>query len=233
VETPPSARLPPGLRRPITGKLLMEIVEARELVHAPSRMIENPSTVVIIKIDNNVVFSSRPSRTDRWFDNCEINVNKASEIEVSLYDQSPDRTATTDRVSLPIGVFWLKISDIVEGLRRRKVQQETGSRWVSAEQQQLQQQEQQQEQQGEDGNDGEVDRSSPTTPGAHTEDRLAIPPSQQKTTQSNEGIEAWFEIEPLGKIALRLNFGRLLTKTNVCLSGVLICLTPTNFLRLI
>ncbi|KAI8335454.1 hypothetical protein BC941DRAFT_399152 [Chlamydoabsidia padenii] len=211
VETPPSARLPPGLRRPITGKLLMEIVEARELVHAPSRMIENPSTVVIIKIDNNVVYTSRPSRTDRWFDQCEINVNKASEIEVSLYDQSPDRTSTTDRVSLPIGVFWLKISDVVEGLRRRKVQQENGgSRWVSAEQQQQQQQQQQQE---EGGNDGTLDHHS-SSPSTATEDRLAIPPSQQKMSQSNDGIEAWFEIEPLGKIALRLNFVRETTAGN-------------------
>ncbi|CAO3593534.1 unnamed protein product [Absidia cylindrospora] len=197
VETPPSARLPPGLRRPITGKLLMEIVEARELVHAPSRMIENPSTVVMIKIDNNVVFTSRPSRSDRWFDQCEINVNKASEIEVSLYDQALDRT--TDRVSLPIGVFWLKISDVVEGLRRRKVQQENGLRWVSA------------DQQGVATPGGDVVPTSPAagTPGAAAdEDPSSIPPSQQKLTQSNDGIEAWFEIEPLGKIALRLNFVR-------------------------
>ncbi|ORX56754.1 hypothetical protein DM01DRAFT_1334317 [Hesseltinella vesiculosa] len=194
LETP--ARLAPGLRRPVTGKLLMEIVEARDLAHAPTRMIKSPSTVVVIKIDNNVVFSTRPSRSDRWFEQCEINVNKASEVEVAIYDQSME--GVRDRVSLPIGVFWLKITDIAEGLRRRKVQQESGPGWVSAEVAQ---------QRGE-GDSGIAPSPSQSRMSQGAVD-TALPPSQQSANRSTDnGIEAWFDIEPSGKIALRLNFVR-------------------------
>ncbi|KAI8877450.1 hypothetical protein K501DRAFT_230241 [Backusella circina FSU 941] len=178
LETPPSARLPPGFRRPVTGKLQLEILEASELAHAPTRMIRSPSTVVFVKIDNQIVFSSRPSRTDKWAELCETHVNKASEIEVSVYDQSPEK-------SLPIGIFWLKITDITEGLRKRKMPQ-----WMVA-------QEAQQRRVAEGGGE----EKSPTSP---------LPPlptaGVQATTEG--GIEAWFDVEPVGKMALRLNFIR-------------------------
>lgn len=205
LETPSSARLPPGLRRPITGKLQMEIVEARELAHAPTRMIRSPSTVVVVKIDNNVVFSTRPSRSDKWFEQCEINVNKASEIEIALYDQSYDTNVNTapGGVRLPIGVFWLKITDIAESLRRRKVLQETGTGWVSA-----------QVAHAHNG-DATVTLNTPLNVQQQQQQQNSnlynnenVPPSLQPPNSKTEGIEAWFDIEPLGKIALRLNFVR-------------------------
>ncbi|ORX41731.1 kinase-like protein, partial [Hesseltinella vesiculosa] len=85
LETPPSARLPPGFRRPVTGKLQMEIRQARELTHIPTRIMKNPETTVVVKIDGNVAYRSRPAT-------CEIHVNKASEVEVALYDQANDRS---------------------------------------------------------------------------------------------------------------------------------------------
>jgi hypothetical protein len=176
LETPPSARLPPGFRRPVTGKLQLEILEASELAHAPTRMIRSPSTVVFVKIDNQIVFCSRPSRTDKWAELCETHVNKASEIEVSVYDQSPEK-------SLPIGIFWLKITDITEGLRKRKMPQ-----WMVA-------QEAQQRREAEDS--GEKTPTSPLPP---------LPTAVQATAEG--GIEAWFDVEPVGKMALRLNFIR-------------------------
>ncbi|KAI9309622.1 hypothetical protein BJ944DRAFT_280544, partial [Cunninghamella echinulata] len=210
LETPSSARLPPGLRRPITGKLQMEIVEARELAHAPTRMIKSPSTVVVVKIDNNVVFSSRPSRSDRWFEQCEINVNKASEIEIALYDQSYDTTVNTTAgssgVRLPIGVFWLKITDIAESLRRRKVLQETGAGWVSA-----QVAHEHSAGSGSDAGDAAVTLNTPLDiqqQKSNLYNNENVPPSLQAPNNKTEGIEAWFDIEPLGKIALRLNFVR-------------------------
>ncbi|KAI9264328.1 hypothetical protein BDA99DRAFT_53540 [Phascolomyces articulosus] len=180
LETPLAARVPPGFRRPVSGKLQLQIIEARELAHAPTRMIKMPETVVYIKIDGNVVFRSRPTRNDKWLEECEIHVTKASEIEIAIYDESLERR-------LPIGILWLKITDIAEGLRKRKIQQESGSGWVSAEVAQQ--------------------RTQDTLPSSGGSQHPI--PTQPKTVQTTqEGIEAWFDVEPLGELALRLNFVR-------------------------
>ncbi|KAG1249324.1 hypothetical protein G6F68_013396 [Rhizopus microsporus] len=161
LETPPSARLPPGFRRPVTGKLQLEILEACELAHAPTRLIRTPATIILVKIDNQVVFRSRPARNDKWNELCETHVNKASEIEIGIYDQSPEK-------SLPIGILWLKITDITEGLRKRKVPQ-----WMLAQQQQLQNKE----------NEGESNTAVGPAPIVNHAGADAY----------ENGIEAWFD----------------------------------------
>ncbi|KAI9474879.1 hypothetical protein BDB00DRAFT_943563 [Zychaea mexicana] len=185
LETPLSARVPPGFRRPVSGKLQLQIIEARELAHAPTRMIRMPETVVYIKIDGNVVFRSRPTRNDKWLEECEIHVTKASEIEIDIYDESLERR-------LPIGILWLKITDIADGLRKRKIQQESGSGWVSAEVAQQRTQ------------DSLQSSGSSTLGGSHQ----PIPTQPMAVQATQEGIEAWFDVEPLGELALRLNFVR-------------------------
>ncbi|KAI8145862.1 kinase-like domain-containing protein [Fennellomyces sp. T-0311] len=179
LETPLNARVPPGFRRPVTGKLQLQIIEARELAHAPTRMIKMPETVVYVKIDGNVVFRSRPTRNDKWLEECEIHVAKASEVEIAIYDESLERR-------LPIGILWLKITDIADGLRKRKIQQESGSGWVSAEVAQQRTQD-----------------SLQSTGGHHP-----VPTQPMAVQATQEGIEAWFDVEPLGELALRLNFVR-------------------------
>ncbi|KAI9013351.1 kinase-like domain-containing protein [Phycomyces nitens] len=178
LETAPSARVPPDLRRPVTGKLQLQLIGARELAHAPTNMIKMPDTVVHIKIDGNIVYRTRPSRSDRWLEEYEIHVNKASEVEIAMYDQAGERI-------LPIGIFWLKITDIVEGLRKKKVQQENGPGWVKADVLHQQQH-----------NSHDSGQSSP---------QLQATPVQE-VQSGQEGIEAWFNVEPQGEMALRLNF---------------------------
>lgn len=180
LETPPSARLPPGFRRPVTGKLHLEIFEAHELAHAPTRMIRSPETTVYIKIDGNVVFQSKPSRTDRWLDLAEIHVNKASEVQVAIYDHGTER-------SLPIGMFWLRITDIADGLRKRKLQQENGQGWAPADH---------------TGRHHSGDKHPPAGP----IDRY--PAKATRPSNDGNGIQAWFDIEPVGEILLRLDFGK-------------------------
>lgn len=179
------------MRRPVTGKVRLNILEARELAHAPTRTFKTPETLVVVKIDGNVCFRSRPSRSDHWNDQCETHVDKASEVEVTIYDQSGER-------SVPIGVLWLKISDIADGLRRQKIMQDNGPGWVSAEVAQQQQ--------------------YPQLPSAGSQyyGQNQMPPVQQEymgdvrtPTASQEGIEAWFDVEPVGHIRLQLNFGKL------------------------
>lgn len=175
LETPPSARMPPGFRRPVTGKLQLELIQARGLAHAPTRMFKSPDSIVYVKIDGNIVFRSKSSRNDKWLDTCETHVNKATEVEISIYDQEAER-------SLPIGIFWLKITDIAEGLRKKKIQQENGPGWVPAGVYQKQEQ----------------------------GDSVPQPPKPQGPSHiqsSLDGIQAWFDVEPSGEMLLRVNFG--------------------------
>jgi classical protein kinase C len=179
------------MRRPVTGKVRLNILEARELAHAPTRTFKTPETVIVIKIDGNICFRSRPSRTDHWNDQCETHVDKASEVEVTIYDQSGERT-------VPIGVLWLKISDIVDGLRRQKIMQDNGPGWVSAEVAQQQQYPQLPSAGSQYYGQNQMPAMKQGSLGIDTE----------PVVQTNqEGIEAWFDVEPVGQIRLQLNFG--------------------------
>lgn len=169
--------LPGGTRRPVTGKLQLKIVEAHELAHAPTRMFRDPQTVVMVKIDGNIQFRTRPSKSDKWTDAFEMHVDKATEVELLIYDQSGDRT-------LPIGLLWLKISDIAENLRKQKLElEQNDSNWVPA---QIAQQ----------------------------HDDLPIEQVKRSVTKRKPvdggagGVMAWFDVEPLGRIYLEINFVR-------------------------
>jgi hypothetical protein len=141
-----------------------------------------PETIAVVKIDGNVAFRTRPSRSDKWADQCEVNVSKASDVEICIYDQSGDR-------SMPVGILWLKISDIVDGLRRQKILQDNGQGWVPAE---IAQQH---------GSTGSQSPESQAT-------RQPTYRDQGTGVGNDKGIEAWFDIEPVGHIALRINFGK-------------------------
>lgn len=181
------ARVPrglPGARRPVTGKLQLKIVEAHELAHAPTRMFRDPHTAVMVKIDGNIQFRTRLSKNDKWTDSFEMHVDKATEVELLIYDQSGDRT-------LPIGLLWLKISDIAENLRKQKLELELhDSNWVSAEVAQ---------QHNDDEDSGALHASSKRK---NTEEENI------KKKAMDGGIAAWFDVEPLGRIYLEINFVR-------------------------
>jgi classical protein kinase C len=180
------------MRRPVTGKVRLNILEARELAHAPTRTFKAPETLVVVKIDGNVCFRSRPSRSDHWNDQCETHVDKASEVEVTIYDQSGER-------SVPIGVLWLKISDIAEGLRRQKIMQDNGPGWVSAEVAQQQQYPQLPSAGSQYYGQNQMPALKPD---------IASGDMPSTPSASQEGIEAWFDVEPVGHIRLQLNFGK-------------------------
>ncbi|KAI8969746.1 kinase-like domain-containing protein [Pilobolus umbonatus] len=129
-------------RHPATGKLQLSIVHAKELAHAPTRMFKDPSTAVMIKIDGTLHSRTKASKQDQWTDTFEVHVDKATEVELVIYDQEDHR-------SLPIGLLWLKISDIAESLRRQKLEDD-----------------------------------------------------------SKKGLSAWFDVEPIGRIYLDLDFVR-------------------------
>lgn len=182
-ETRPVLRGLPGARRPITGKLQLKIVEAHELAHAPTRMFRDPHTAVMVKIDGNIQFRTRLSKNDKWTDSFEMHVDKATEVELLIYDQSGDRT-------LPIGLLWLKISDIAENLRKQKLELEHhDSNWVPAEVAQQH-------------NDDTLSHTNPVISNQ-------VDSGANKRKHNDGGVSAWFDVEPLGRIYLEINFGKI------------------------
>jgi len=187
-------RLTPGLRRRMTGKLDIRIYQVRHVQHAHSRTSKTPETTAVIKIDGQPQARTKVTRNGRWNENFTLHVEKASEIEITVYDKPNEH-------QVPIGLLWIKINDIAEEMRKKKkFEAGSGPGWVTA-------------------SDGGFESQNPPTFNNNNPytDLYSIPyPSTQSqqgtaTTISPDGIEAWFELEPVGQILLKLDF----TKENV------------------
>jgi hypothetical protein len=180
------------MRRPLTGKLIIRVSAVKDVDHATtSRFSRSPETSVVIKVEDVPRARTKTTRTDRWNEEYEIPVDKANEIEFTVYDKVADQSS-------PIGFLWVRISDIAEELRRRRIEQEVaGSGWVSAEKAQAG---------GSVG--GGVGRISPVRGDpAFPRSGSDYGMQQFQGTRTNDGVEAWFALEPAGQILLTLNFG--------------------------
>lgn len=190
--------------KPLSGKLFVTVKGARELDHPPivsSGRLRSSSkqiieTYVSLKIEGTQRARSHPSRTDRWNEDFEITVDKANEVEIAVYDKQVSETHP-----VPIGLLWVRISDLVEALRRQKVMMDSGQGgWVTA---------------GAMDGDLPVGRP-PAQPGAFGDVNAPLnfvpgamgqPGGSMGLMSQNEGIDAWFAVEPAGALALHLNFG--------------------------
>ncbi|KAG0666877.1 Serine/threonine kinase [Rhodotorula mucilaginosa] len=192
-----------NLRRPLSGALQITIKSARDLAHAPHpKKSKYPSeTIIYVKVEDTPRARTHGSRNDRWNENFEIHVDKANECEVTIYDKVPGEGAP-----VPIGMLWLRLSDIVEELRRRKMGLEAGPGWVTAAR----------VAQG-SGGSGSSSHGSDVALGGNGAGLL-----REESLMSgfgnaacgggkSEGIDAWFAVEPEGAIQLHLNF----VKSNV------------------
>lgn len=183
------------LRKLQSGKLIIGIKGAQGLDHAP--IVKRGSkglndTTVVVKIEGTQRAKSHPSRTDRWNEDFEIPIDKENEIEITIYDKQGNDP------SVPVGLLWIRVSDLVEALRRQKVG-DSGAGWVTAAGamggslpgQPVSQYSPQ-------GMDAPVPLSGPTG---------QVPPAPPRPGTS-EGIDGWFTVEPAGAIALRLDFAK-------------------------
>jgi classical protein kinase C len=172
----------------------------KDVDHAPAgRFSRGPETFVAVKVEDNVVARTRASRTDRWdAEYHNIDVDKANEIELTVYDKPGEH-------AVPIAMLWVRISDIAEELRRKRIEAEINtSGWVSADRMvnprgpppsQFPMNPQAQPQFG----------PPPTSPGYQN----AAPVYQQPQPQPqvvSQPIDGWFNLEPSGQIQLSLNF---------------------------
>ncbi|KAF9141267.1 Serine/threonine kinase [Linnemannia schmuckeri] len=166
-----------ALRRPMTGTLYVRISGIRHQNNAPTRNSRPAESMACIKIDGATKAKTRMARNGpngiRWNEEFEVPVTKASEIEIAVFDKP-------DHVPVPIGMFWLKISDLVEDLRRKKVEADNDAAWVAANVQDL------------------VSRTPTIRPGTG--------PLGDNPINGVEGIESWWDLEPIGQISLKFNF---------------------------
>ena len=193
----------PNLRKPLSGLLSLRIHAVSDVNHAAtSRLSRGPETFVIMKVEDEFKGRTRATRTDKWTDELhEIDINRGNEIELTVYDK-----AGGDH-PLPIGMLWIRITDIAEEMRRKKIETEfNNSGWVSADQ--------------------TVGGGRPTNP----QMQFSAPPGHQSAAPSGpmgppfgDGagasgagqpqmgpvvIDAWFSLEPVGRIQLAMSFGK-------------------------
>jgi classical protein kinase C/novel protein kinase C epsilon type len=190
------------MRKPLTGHLTLRVHAVRDVDHAASsRFSRGPETFVVVKVEDAVKARTRATRTDNWTEeNFNIDIDKANEIELTVYDKSGDRPN-------PIGMLWIRISDIAEEMRRKKIESDlTANGWVSAEtmaqgsgRQDLNHQT---NQFGQPGGQRPGTQGQPYGHTAATADAAAGP--------GPVVIDTWFALEPVGRIHLTMSFGMCL-----------------------
>ncbi|KAJ6508992.1 protein kinase C1 [Mycena sanguinolenta] len=176
--------------KPISGTLQVTVQGARELDHAPILSAKKPTskqameTIVSLKVEGTQLARSHPTRTDRWNEDFEITVDKANEVEIVVSDK-----AAADPQGVPIGLLWIRISDLVEALRRQKVGMDSGQGWVTAG--------------AMPGNPMMANGGDMNAPLGYRDGGTG---SMIGMAPTADGIDAWFAVEPVGAILLHLNF---------------------------
>lgn len=185
----------------LTGTLHITLGEARELEHAPLRSRSRSAakagieTYVVIKVDGTHRTRSLISKTDRFHETFDIPVDKATEIEIAFYDKQPGEVHPT-----PIGLLWIRISDLIEALRKQRVVGGGQGGWVTA-----------------NAMGGDTPSPHNADPfgasGSGMDAPLNFPDGGAGVQPSAPGqpspcVESFFSVEPTGAVKLELNFSK-------------------------
>ncbi|ODV85552.1 hypothetical protein CANARDRAFT_176000 [[Candida] arabinofermentans NRRL YB-2248] len=192
-------------KNPLTGLLNITITTVRNVDHIASPLFSrNPESIVTIKIDDVERTRTKASRNDRWNENFEIDVERANEVGITVYDKSGDQL-------IPVGLAWLPLSDIAEEMRRKKVTQERGNstEWISASSLR--------DAQAPSKDMSNMSLTSSTTSTGHmfhngNDGQSASTSNSSSSTGNNNSISStcWFELEPTGQVLVTISF----TKAN-------------------
>ncbi|KAI9787140.1 MAG: Serine/threonine kinase [Geoglossum umbratile] len=188
----------PNMRKPLTGHLSMRIHAVKDVDHAATgRFARGPETFVIAKVEDVIKIRTKSTRTDRWPEEShEIEVDKANEIEITVYDKPGDHP-------LPIGMLWIRISDIAEEMRRKKIESDFNSAgWVSADKM---------ENGGANRQDSQFRNSPMPYYGSGGPPGMGGGQNFKSASQGQAdpvAIDAWFALEPVGQIHLTMSFAK-------------------------
>jgi len=170
-----------GLRKPNTGTLHVKVIAVKQQNNAPNLTLKPPETLCMLKVDGVPRAKTRPARSGpqgaQWNEDFDLPVEKANEVELTLYDKPENHL-------IPIGILWVKISDITDELRRKKVELESGPGWAPA---------------------GVAGQGSGSENGEYEGSGRGFNNAPSNVTV--DGIETWFDLEPVGQICLKFTFG--------------------------
>ena len=180
----------------------MRIHAVKDVNHAlTGRFTRGPETFVVVKVEDLIKGKTRATRTDKWTDELlNLEIDKANEIELTVYDKS-------GQFPTPIGMLWIRISDIVEEMRRSKINSElANSQWVTAEQMNRGPGPGPGGRGGGPGHGGQMGMNHPNAPiGGPSMGGGAQAPHRGDQGDPNV-VEAWFSLEPVGSIKLSMSF---------------------------
>lgn len=190
--------LPKYARKPFSGRLTMGVTCIRDVDHIASpKFKKKPESFVCIKIDDVERARSALSRSGKFNEDLVVDVDKANEMEIALYDKNGSQ-------NVPVALAWILLSDISEEVRKKKVAIESGyDGWIPASS--LPGNNQSARGNGNDllgttlsGNNG----LSSTFDGDTIVDKAR--PSTENV--KNVLISAWVNLEPVGQILVSLSF---------------------------
>lgn len=185
----------PSQRKPLSGRLTVRIHAVADVDHAATgRFSRAPETFVIMKVEDAFKGRTRATRTDKWTDELhEFDVDKANEIELTVYDKTGEQ-------AVPIGMLWVRIADLVDEIRRKRIETEFNQAgWMSA------------DKMTEGAQNPDLQFSPPPQPAGaprtNTAAAVGGAPGSGLTPQTGPiFIESWFSLEPVGRIQLSLGF---------------------------
>ena len=188
----------PNMRKPLTGNLSMTILAVKDVDHAATgRFARGPETFVTLKVEDSVKGKTKATRTDKWTDEyLHVDIEKANEIELTVYDKSGAQPT-------PVGMLWIRISDIAEEMRRKKIEMDLGnSQWVTADRMDEGAGHTRQDSAYSSINNLAQDRSSKGS----TQTTSNVPGQNPSNAAA---VTAWFALEPVGRICLAMSFSNI------------------------
>lgn len=194
---------PKFARKPLTGRLTVTITCIRDIDHIALPMFnKKPESIVSIKVDDVERAKTNGSRVGKFNEEFSIEVEKAHEMEITVYDKSGAQR-------IPVALSWVLLSDIAEEIRKKKVAAEMGNDgWIPAlrvsGQQSL-------------GRPGvhPVSLHSPKNSATGLDfPTISNVEEQPSHPANNDGravlISAWVNLEPVGQILINLSFEKSL-----------------------
>lgn len=183
---------PKFARKPLTGCLTVHITCIRDIDHIALPMFnKKPESIVSIKIDDVEKARTNPSRVGKFNEEFLIDVDKAHEMEITVYDKSGSQR-------IPVALTWVLLSDIAEEIRKKKVANEMGNDgWMPASSMhQLA--------------NRSTFNSLTSLPGLGVSSALdgeTLTNAAPSTDSSKSAlISAWVNVEPVGQILISLSF---------------------------
>lgn len=196
----------PNLRKPLTGSMAIRLHGVDQIDHViPGRWAKKVETYVQIKVEDELKVKTKPTKNDRWTDEYhELAIDKGNEVELTVYDKQGNEPPQ------PVGMIWVRISDVAEEMRKRKIETELqNSGWVSA------------DRTLEDSNQPRPDLQFNPPPGSTGAspnhfaggnyaggDQQAYQQTQQQPQTGPIVIDDWYSLEPVGRIHLSMSFGK-------------------------